>query len=251
LSLPIFSPLSGAAVLLGLALISRHSAVLMHTLVEMFSIIVACSIFMIAWNTRRFLSNNYILFIGISFLFVSIFDLLHTVAYQGQNTIPGFDDNLATQLWITARLMGSISLLIAPLLMESRLRPRLVFGTYAAVTVVLLATIFYWKVFPDCVTEGGGLTKFKIVSEYVASSLFAAALALLLWKRSEFDKRVLYLLLGSILLRIGSELMIMWYIGAEDLSSKVGHFLKIASFYLFYKPGRVALVKPTTSSSGI
>ncbi|MGE5751958.1 MAG: MASE3 domain-containing protein [Nitrospirota bacterium] len=240
-----FYPLSGAAVLLGLTIISLYSAVLMHTLVEMFSIVVACSIFMIAWNTRRFLSNNYILFIGISFLFVSVFDLLHTVAYQGQNAIPGFDDNIATQLWITARFTGSTSLLIAPLLMERRLRPRLVFGAYAAVTVVLLTMIFYWKVFPDCVREGGELTKFKIVSEYVVSSLFAAALALLLWKQSEFDKHVLHLLLGSILLRIGAELMIMWYVGAEDLSSKVGHFLKIAAFYLFYKAlVESALVKP-------
>ncbi|HUI68129.1 MAG TPA: MASE3 domain-containing protein [Nitrospirota bacterium] len=240
-----FYPLSGAAVLVSLTIISLHSAVLMHTLVEMFSIIVACSIFMIAWNTRRHLSNNYILFIGISFLFVSVFDLLHTVAYQGQNTIPGIDDNLATQLWITARFMGSISLLIAPLLMDSRLRPRLVFGAYAAVTVVLLAMIFYWKVFPGCVSEGGRLTEFKIVSEYFIVSLFAAALVLLLWKQREFDKRVLRLLIGSILLRIGSELMLTSHIGAEDLPSKVGHFIKIAAFYLFYKAlVESALVKP-------
>ncbi len=240
-----FYLLSGAAVLLGLTIISLHSAVLMHTLVEMFTIIVACSIFMIAWNTRRFLSNNYILFIGISFLFVSVFDMLHTVAYQGQNTVPGIDDNIATQLWITARVMGSSSLLIAPLLMDSRLRPRLVFGAYAAVTVVLLAMIFYWKVFPGCVGEGGKLTKFKIVSEYVIASLFAAALAFLLWKHREFDKSVLRLLIGSILLRICSELMLMSYIGAEDLPSKVGHFLKIAAFYLFYKAlVESALVKP-------
>jgi len=230
-----FYLLSGAAVLLGLTIISLHSAVLMHTLVEMFSIIVACSIFMIAWNTRRFLSNNYILFIGISFLFVSVFDLLHTVAYQGQNTVPGIDDNIATQLWITARILGSTSLLIAPLFMDSRLRPRVVFDAYAAATVVLLAMIFYWKVFPDCVGEGGRLTKFKIVSEYVIGSLFTAALALLLWKQREFDKRVLRLLIGSILLRIGSEFMLMTYIGAEDFTSKVGHFIKIAAYYLFYK----------------
>jgi PAS domain S-box-containing protein len=240
-----FYPLSGAAVLLGITIISLHSAFLIHTLVEMFSIVVACSIFMIAWNTRRFLSNNYILFIGISFLFVSVFDLLHTGAYQGQNAVPGFDANLVTQLWITARFMGSTSLLIAPLLMDSRLRPRLVFGAYAAATVVLLAMIFYWKAFPDCVSESGELTKFKIVSEYVISSLFAAALALLLWKKREFDKHVLYLLIGSILLQIGSEFMLTWYIGAEDLLSKVGHFLKIAAFYLFYKAlVESALVKP-------
>jgi PAS domain S-box-containing protein len=240
-----FYLLSGAAVLLGLTIISLHSAVLIHTLVEMFSIIVACSIFMIAWNTRRFLSNNYILFIGISFLFVSVFDLLHTVAYQGQNTIPGIDNNIATQLWITARAMGSTSLLVAPLLMDSRLRPRVVFAAYAAATVVLLAMIFYWEVFPGCVSEGGRLTKFKIVSEYVIASLFAVALALLLWKHREFDKRVLRLLIGSILLRIGSEFTLMSYIGAEDLPSKAGHFLKIAAFYLFYKAlVESALVKP-------
>ncbi|HXY61925.1 MAG TPA: MASE3 domain-containing protein, partial [Nitrospirota bacterium] len=139
ISAHLFYPLAGVAVLFGLTIISLHSAVLMHTLVEMFSIIVACSIFMIAWNTRRFLSNNYILFIGISFLFVSIFDLIHTVAYQGQNIASGSDANLSTQLWITARLMGSSSLLIAPLVMDSRLRPRLVFGAYGSVTVVLLA----------------------------------------------------------------------------------------------------------------
>jgi hypothetical protein len=245
ISAHLFYPLAGAAVLLGLTIISLHSAVLMHTLVEMFRIIVACSIFMIAWNTRRFLSNNYILFIGISFLFVSIFDLIHTVAYQGQNTASGFDANLSTQLWITARLMGSSSLLIAPLLMNSRLRPRLVFGAYASVTVVLLAMILFWKVFPVCISEGGELTKFKIASEFVISSLFAAALALLLWRQSEFDKRVLHLLIGSILLRICSELMNMWHIGAEDILSTVGHFLRVAAFYLFYKAlVESALVKP-------
>jgi len=245
ISAHLFYPLAGVAVLFGLTIISLHSAVLMHTLVEMFSIIVACSIFMIAWNTRRFLSNNYILFIGISFLFVSIFDLIHTVAYQGQNIASGSDANLSTQLWITARLMGSSSLLIAPLVMDSRLRPRLVFGAYGSVTVVLLAMILFWKVFPVCVSEGGELTKFKIASEFVISSLFAAALALLLWRRSEFDKRVLHLLIGSILLRICSELINMWFIGAEDILSKAGHFLKIAAFYLFYKAlVESALVKP-------
>jgi PAS domain S-box-containing protein len=241
----LFYPLTGAAVLIGLSIISLHSTVIMHTLVEMFSIIVACSIFMIAWNTRRFLFNNYILFIGISFLFVSVFDLFHTVVYQGQNAVPGFNDNLATQLWITARVMGGTSLLIAPLLMDRRLRPRLVFTAYAAVTLVLLAMIFYWKVFPDCVGEGGRLTKFKIVSEYVISLLFAAALALLLLERHEFDKGVLRLLIWSILLRIGSEFMLVSHIGAEDLPSKAGHFLRTAAYFLFYRAlVESALVKP-------
>ena len=30
-----------------------------HSLAEIFSVIIACGIFMIAWNSRRFMKNNY------------------------------------------------------------------------------------------------------------------------------------------------------------------------------------------------
>ncbi len=59
------------AVLAALVLTSRSNFLLFHSLVELFSIIVACGIFMIAWNSRRFIDNNYLLLIDISFLFVS------------------------------------------------------------------------------------------------------------------------------------------------------------------------------------
>jgi PAS domain S-box-containing protein len=240
-----FYLLSGAAVLLGLTLISLHSAVLTHTLVEMFSIIVACSIFMIAWNTRRFLANNYILFIGISFLFVSVLDLLHTLAYKGMNVFPGFDANLSTQLWIAARYTGSISLLVAPLVMDWKPRPVLLFWLATAATALLLATIFVWRIFPVCYIEGVGLTKFKIVSEYVIIALFTAAFALLVRRRTEFDQSVFLLLSGSILLRVASETMFTPYVAAYDVPNIAGHFFKIAAFYLFYKAlVEAALVKP-------
>ena len=35
-----------------------------------------------------------------------------------------------------------------------------VFAVYTAVTAVLIATVFYWKVFPVCFVEGEGLTHF-------------------------------------------------------------------------------------------
>jgi PAS domain S-box-containing protein len=241
----LFYLLSGAAVLLGLTFISLYSTVLMHTLVEMFSIIVACSIFMIAWNTRRFLTNNYILFIGISFLFVSVFDLLHTLTYKGMNVFPGFDANLPTQLWIAARYTGSISLLVAPLVMDWKPRPVLLFWLATAATALLLATIFVWRIFPVCYIEGVGLTKFKIVSEYVIIALFTAAFALLVRRRTEFDRSVFLLLSGSILLRVASEIMFTPYVAAYDVPNIAGHFFKIAAFYLFYKAlVEASLVKP-------
>jgi PAS domain S-box-containing protein len=237
--------LAAAAVLLGLYLSRLYSYVLMHTLVEMFSVIVACAIFMIAWNTRRFLTNNYILFIGITFLFVSVLDVLHTLSFKGLNIVQGFDANLPTQLWIAARYMGSISLLVAPLVMDWKPRPVLLFWLCTAATAMVLASIFVWRIFPDCYIDGEGLTKFKIVSEYVISLFFATALVLLVWKRDEFERSVLLLLSGSILLRVASEIMFTQYEGVYDTPNMIGHFFKIAAFYLFYKALiESALVKP-------
>jgi hypothetical protein len=72
--------ISGVLILLGLYLTSLYSYLLFHSLAEMFSIVVACGIFMLAWNSRRFLDNNYLLFIGIAYLFIGGLDLVHTLA---------------------------------------------------------------------------------------------------------------------------------------------------------------------------
>ena len=71
--------------LLGLALISRYNYLLFHSLAEIFSIIIASGIFIIAWNSRRFQENHYLLFLGIAYLFIGTLDLFHTLSYRGMN----------------------------------------------------------------------------------------------------------------------------------------------------------------------
>lgn len=221
--------------LLCLYLTSIYSYLLFHSLAEIFSVIVACGIFMIAWNSRRFLDNNYLLFIGIAYLFVGILDLLHTLSYKGMGVFPGYDANLPTQLWISARYLESISILIGPFLFGRRLRPSLLFFSYIAITVVLIASIFVWKIFPDCFIEGSGLTLFKKTSEYIISAILAAAIFFLYRKRGHFDPGVLRLLIASISVTIMSELFFTFYISVYGLSNLAGHFLKIVSFSLIYK----------------
>ncbi len=47
---------------------SLKSYVLFHSMAELFSIVIAAGIFVVAWNTRKFLPNAYLLFIGIAYL---------------------------------------------------------------------------------------------------------------------------------------------------------------------------------------
>jgi PAS domain S-box-containing protein len=129
--------------------------------------------------------------------------------------------------------------------MDWKPRPVLLFWLATAATALLLATIFVWRIFPVCYIEGVGLTKFKIASEYVIIALFTAAFALLVRRRTEFDRSVFILLSGSILLRVASEITFTPYVAAYDVPNIAGHFFKIAAFYLFYKAlVESALVRP-------
>jgi len=222
-------------VLSGLYLTSLYSYLLFHSLSEIFSIVVACGIFMIAWNSRQFLDNNYLLFIGIAYLFVGGLDLLHTLAYKGMGVFQAHGANLPTQLWIAARYIESFSLLIAPLVLGRKLRSSFVLMGYFLVVVMLLSSIFHWRIFPDCFVEGVGLTPFKKWSEYIICLILICSIALLVRKQEEFDKVVLKLLVASIFLTIAAELAFTFYISVYGISNLFGHFCKIISFYLIYK----------------
>ncbi|MCX5811465.1 MAG: histidine kinase [Proteobacteria bacterium] len=229
----------------GLYLSKLYSFVLFHSMVEIFSVIIAFGVFMVAWNSRRLITNNFILFIGIAYFFVGWIDLIHTFAYKGINIFKEFDTDLASQLWIAGRFMESISLLIAPLFLQKRLKPRIVFAGYLFITICLLASIFYFRVFPDCFIEGRGLTRFKIFSEYIISSILAASIVLLFRHRDKFDKSVLSLIACSILFTIGSELCFTLYMDVYGLSNFVGHFFKVVSFYFMYRAMiEIGLEKP-------
>ncbi len=221
--------------LVGLYLTSLYSYLLFHSLAEFFSIVVACGIFLVAWNSRRFLENNYLLFAGIAYLFVAGIDLLHTLSYTGMGVFQGYGTDLPTQLWIVARYLESISLLIAPLFLGRSFDIKTVFITYIGAVALLLGSIFYWDIFPVCFVESVGLTPFKKISEYLICLILIGAIVSLNQRREEFDQRVFRLLVASILLTICSELAFTFYVDAYDFSNMIGHFSKIISFYLIYK----------------
>lgn len=88
----------GLGVLGALWWVSSENYLLFHGAMELFSIAVAVATFMLAWNARRFLDNDFLLFIGIAYLFVAILDLVHTLAYKDMGVFPGCGANPATQL---------------------------------------------------------------------------------------------------------------------------------------------------------
>ncbi len=99
----------GLLLLIGMYLTSLHSYLLFHSRIELFTIMVAAGIFVIAWSVRGYINNNYVLFIGTSSVLVALLDLLHTLAYEDMGVFSGDTAKLATQLWIAGRYLQSLS----------------------------------------------------------------------------------------------------------------------------------------------
>jgi PAS domain S-box-containing protein len=222
------------AILVGLYITSLFNFLLFHTLAELISIVVAYTIFILAWKSRRYLDNGYLLFIGIAYFFIANIDLLHTLTYRGMGVFPNLDTNPPTQLWLAARYLQSFSLVIAPVFLYRKVSTRILFSLFSTISILVILSIFSWHIFPDAHIEGVGLTQFKIISEYIISIILIISMVLLLINRHEFNPRVLQWIILSISTAIFSELAFTEYVGVYDSMNMVGHLFKIVSFYFIY-----------------
>jgi len=216
-----------------------------HSLAEIFSIIIASGLFMVVWCCRFMLKRHFLLLIGIGYLFIAFLDLLHTFSYKGLSVFPGYNEDLSVKFWIAARYLESLTLLAGPLFLEKKINIIEIIGSYILYVLLVLASIFWWKIFPICYIEGAGFTQYKIVSEYIICSILFTALCILFYHRKYFEGRVLLFLCGSIFVTIISELIFTFYPGNPDFGSYLGHILKIFSFYFLYKAIiQISLTKP-------
>ncbi|MCK5717008.1 MAG: hypothetical protein KAH77_05910 [Thiomargarita sp.] len=236
-------PLFSIGFILSAAYLSYlYNYLLFHTLAELFSIIIAYGIFMFAWNSRQFVDNHYLLFLGIAYFFIAALDILHTLAYPGMNIFFDYNHDLSIQIWLVSRMIESFSLVIASLFFTRKLRILLTFLIYTLISIIALLVIF-GQYFPECYVEPNGLTPFKINTEYFICSILVLSLFLL--KNAQLEKHILTIIFIAITLTIFSELAFTFYISAYGFSNFVGHIFKILSFYLIYQAIiKTGLTKP-------
>ena len=133
--------------------------------------------------------------------------------------------------------MESITLFVGFIFLRDDRMPRAsaVFAIYAAITGLLIGSIFYWKTFPICFIDGIGLTPFKIVSEYIICGILFITLLLLRKNRQRFEKKIFYFLMIATICTIISELCFTNYTSNYGFANLLGHYFKIFSFLLIYE----------------
>lgn len=206
-----------------------------HALAELFSIVVAFAIAVFTWNTRRHLTNGFLLLLGLSYVFVGGLDMLHLLA-AGLREPPSLGQiDLTIQLWLAARLLQAGCLLVAATYIGRSLHPLRAVLSLSIIFSVLLLLVLQWHVMPAAFLPGEGLTLFKITTEAVVVVLLLVALGVMWQRRALLDPGIFKLLAAAILVTCASELTFCLYSRVESFPIFIGHYLKILAYYLVYR----------------
>ena len=207
-----------------------------HIVVELFSVFVAFSIFMLIFYSKDRIDNNFLLVLGTSFLFIGLFDFAHTLFYKGMGLFNYNQSNIPTQLWLIARYMQSFAILAAVILITrlKKIKFKRIFNIYLLISLIIVLTLIL-GFFPDAFLEESGLTDFKKISEYIISAVLAAALIVTYNNKQKFNQGIFKLMMFSITITIISEISFTFYNSVYGISNIVGHILKFISFYLIYE----------------
>jgi putative nucleotidyltransferase with HDIG domain/PAS domain S-box-containing protein len=232
LSTTLLLTLTGAIILFVLYLTSLYSYLLFHSLIELFSIVIACSAFGLVWSLRRYLQNDYLLMVGIAALFVNGLDALHMLAYPGIEVFREHNADLAAQFWLAARYLQSFSFLVAVRYIHRNLNLKFTFTGWSIITVLLAASLFSWELISVSQRGDLGVTPFEIASGIFITLILTTSILLLYRNRKAFDPTILRPLFLSLLTMVGVTFTHTPVFGLEIPGGILGHLLKILS-YLF------------------
>jgi signal transduction histidine kinase len=231
---------AGLAVLLlvGLLLflLSSINYLLIHTLTEVASIILLTAVFLIGWNTRRLVSNQFFVILSTGFLVTGAVDLLHTLTYKGMHILPVADADTATQLWLVARTLSAFAFLCATFSLGRKelCSARSWLCGFLLIGGTLTAMVWPLGICPTCIVEGQGLTLFKVGYEYVLIGLLVLSAWLLHLNKKHLSSHIVTLLYFAIASSILAELMFTLYVNVFGLMNFTGHFFKLGSTIFVY-----------------
>jgi len=99
----------------------QRTPILAHDIAEVFTFVIAISIFMLTWNARTLIDNHYFIFIGIAYLYIGAVDYLHALSFVG--VFSREHHSTSIELWFAARCIQALTLLLAPLFVTERCGP--------------------------------------------------------------------------------------------------------------------------------
>jgi len=211
----------------------QYSVILFHTLAELFSVAVGILMMVIAWNTRRFTHNDFLVYLGIGYFWIAVLDTWHTFTLKEMPFFAVADAGVTLHFWIYTRLFEALLLLTALFFLKRKLNAQLMTFFCAGLAFLVMWASLTLKE-PLMITPEG-LTAFKVNTEYLIIGLLAVAVFAYIRLREYLAARVLYYMLTSLVLTIFAELSFTLYTDFDGLAFVIGHLFKFLSFWMIYQ----------------
>ncbi|MHB8990318.1 MAG: MASE3 domain-containing protein [Chloroflexota bacterium] len=223
--------------------------IVLHTVVELASILVSFAVFIVNWEASKQSHNTRSLFVATGFLTVAAFSTMHTLSFQGMpdfvtpNTL-----GKAIYFWLASTLWAAGVLWTAAYVHPDARGPFLGRYPLAAANLLVCAAVFAAVAFfepdlPVLYAEGQGLTPLKLAMEYVAILLSIGALvAYMRLYRSQRDES-LTLLMAALVANVFAGLAFTLYLSPYDVYNLLGHAYKVVSYYLIFRALLVSSVQ--------
>lgn len=208
-----------------------------HLMLELFSIIVAILVVVIAWHAFRGENREVANTLIVTFTIVAVLDLFHALSYPGMPDIGSpSTTSKAIFFWFAGRSVELAGIWL--LAWDIRLRGapalwQLIALAAAAVVVTMGTWALHW--FPETFVEGVGVTAFKSTLEFLLCMGYLAAVPHF-WRSATSHpqlSRHYYLAAACFAMGIG-DLAFTDYISASDALVVYGHLFKVLAYVLIY-----------------
>jgi len=222
----------------------------LHTILEIFSVVIAGIIFAIGWHTRVSRKADNFALLAVGFLGVALLDVAHILSF---NNMPDWfthsGNGKAINFWFLARYLAALTLLFFVINTSHTFRRGMDWLALTAVLIVVTVACWFVLSYPDrlpvFLIPGKGLTPIKIQLEWVLTLIFLGILVLV-WRRRD---NVVYYKPGSLMsalwLSCLSELCFTLYSNAADIFNLMGHAYKVLSYaYLYHALVSVSVKLP-------
>lgn len=226
------------AIVAGLYFLSLYSNLLAHSLIEFTSIFFGACIFILAISTTYLSKNSFMVLLATVFLTSSVLDFLSILSYQGLNLFAGFGSNLSTQLLVLARFIQIAGMFAAAFIIEKMLTKKgtvIISILFPLLFIIIVLSIFVFKIFPVSFIDGQGFTLAKNIIEYFTIALALGSVIIYTLKKKKIGRRNYLFTILSISFFILSELAIGFYTDSLGALNLLGHFFKLASFYCIFR----------------
>ncbi len=222
------------------AAISSPTFLAAHSIMEIFSIIVAALVFFTGHGARESVRSIRSIALGYAFLAVALFDILHFLSYIGMpDLVSPNTPHKAILFWLCGRFAAGVGLLLYILIPDapaSRDPVRLgalagmLFGV-GAIAAVFLAVP---QALPAMYVDGVGLTPLKIALEWGVFGLYLAIAGLLYLRRWQITHCDVGSLMLALLLMAAGELFFIVYVEVSSTANLLGHVYKVFAYYFLY-----------------